>query len=52
MLILLGERLARREELDFFLGRLISALDEKNYQFNPVTMIYLFPIVIYIPLQN
>ena len=30
-----GERLVRREELDIFLDRLRSSLDEKNYQKNP-----------------
>jgi len=30
-----GERLARREELENFLGRLEVQLDERNYQMNP-----------------
>jgi tRNA C32,U32 (ribose-2'-O)-methylase TrmJ len=30
-----GERLARREELENFLGRLEVQLDDRNYQMNP-----------------
>lgn len=30
-----GQRLTRRAELDFFLGRVESALDERNFQKNP-----------------
>ena len=30
-----GERLARRHELENFLGRLEKSLDERNYQMNP-----------------